>query len=240
MKNLITLVLLVASLAIPVKAQQVDSKVLSDLNTALTDLATTVKQVNDFDSSVISKLDERKTALDVTTNTLSTDLSAYTSKRTDFSTRVDAHGEAIKQHNDAKPDTHCKSCVEAYNAEADRLDAETESLVKEGTELDTTQTGLKKRYNQLAQDADTLDADYKKADADREVLTQKGKDEVVKMTPLVSAYAACMNKYPKDDDNALQHDCGTLVVSSVRKTITNVIDAEKALETSKTPKTSKS
>lgn len=216
-------VLVFALCTIPTGAQGA-ARAASGINDATTSLLALAKQVKNIDTSVIPALKKRETDLSTTTDALSGEIKVFSAKYTDFLTRVNAHSDAVKGHNAAKPDSHCKSCVKAYNEEADRLDAETASLAQEGATLDAVKAGLKKRFNQLTQDSADLETDTKKTADDRAALIQKAQDVFAKMQPLLTVYAGCMDKYPRDGDQALKHDCGSVAFDNVRETIRGLMD----------------
>lgn len=218
---LVTLAFALCVAASPVKAQVPDAT-LKTLNDGFAHMPDLSKQLTAENTTVI-QLNNEKKALDDKTAVLAAAVTAFKADIASYNTRTEAHDKAQTEHNAKKPNAHCKECMDDYDLEAVDLNTQSKALQKEYDANLIKEQTLNKRVDNIISDENKYDDDYKKAVAAHVVLIRQANDFIKSLQPAAIIYGACMDKHPTDDDAALRHDCGNLLIDSIRNNVAVII-----------------
>lgn len=216
--KILAIAVLTLALVAPARAQEAAASA-EQLNALVGDLHTLQDQIKNMDDSVFPDLKKRRTALDDTDQQVQSAFADLKAKYADLNTRIDEHQAEMNRHNAATVDRKCKTCVDAYDEEANSLDLATTDLQKEKTRLDAKKAGLTTRLNQLTQDMTTWLADAQKAVSDFDTMAARVDDDLAHVPSVAAVYGACANKYPRDDDAGLRQHCGRVDFDDIRATV---------------------
>src|ERR1700756_3415706 len=138
-------------IAAPVQAQRA-AKAAAAINDGLSRIEVISKQISQIDDVTFPQLKTKKQNLDDVSELLHGDDVRMKAKRADLALRNADQDSALARHNANQcKGTTAQDCA-SYDAEAERLDAASAALEKEGADLDTYQRGLSERHDQLAGD----------------------------------------------------------------------------------------
>jgi hypothetical protein len=224
MKVLLAFIFVALVSAVQARADKGSEEAAFNINKIVKQLNTLSDVVEKVEKETYPALKTRLGRLNDVEDMLKGAVSHQIAKDADLNMRWQEHDNAVSDHNNSQctaPANNPHAC-DAYQAEANRLNAAGVALKQEEAGNNAYKKGLTERYAQLSADTLAYTADAKKANADREDAMKRMQNLLTDITKWANIYGGCMDNIPNATDEEIKHTCGNIQFDGVRKNLGKV------------------